>query len=84
MFSEQPWPLHGFAETDDGWIGISRDRYFRNRNGNVTEHAMPMFQGWSGIQISAESENVLFVVSSCCWGTEAGELYSTIAIPVRP
>jgi hypothetical protein len=80
----QPWPLFALVETDDGWIGLSEDRYFRMRNDRVEERPMPAFQDWSGLRISAEEDGVLFVVSACCWGSVNKELFSTVAIPVAP
>lgn len=82
MMTTQPWPLHGLFETSEGWVGISRERYFLSRDGQVTEHPMPIFRDWSGIRISEEENGVLFIVSACCLGTSAGELYSTLAVPV--
>jgi len=85
MMGPQPWPLDEFVEVPKGWIGLSRDRYFRSRDGNVTEHPMPTFHNWSGIKISEEQDDVLFVVSACCWGSvDNPTLYHTIAIPIAP
>lgn len=83
MMGAQRWPLDGLVETPDGWIGLSRDRYFRSRDGQVQEYPMPVFQDWSGIRISEDEDGVLFIVSACCWGSvENPTLYSTLAIPV--
>jgi hypothetical protein len=82
MLAPRPWPLHGLFETADGWIGISRDRYFRSRGSHVTEHPMPAFKEWSGLRISEEQDGVLFVISACCWGSANLSLYSAIALPV--
>lgn len=83
MLGAQPWPLARLVETPDGWIGLSRDRYFRSRGGDVTEYPMPVFQEWSGIRISEEQDGVLFIVSACCWGAvDNPTLYSTLAVPV--
>ncbi|MFJ6023293.1 hypothetical protein ACIQC9_01680 [Brevundimonas sp. NPDC092305] len=85
MMSPQPWPLHGFVETPDGWVGASRDRYFRSRGGHVEERPMPAFTDWSGLRISEEQDGVLFLISSCCWGsTDSPTLYGALALPVVP
>ncbi len=85
MMSPQPWPLHGLFETADGWVGVSRDRYFRSRGTVVEEHPMPAFNDWAGVRLSDEQEGVLFLVSACCWGSsENPTLYSTLAIPILP
>ena len=85
MLGPRPWPLHGLFETADGWIGISRDRYFRNRDGRVEERPMPEFADWAGVRISEERDGVLFVVSACCWGSaDHPTLYSALALPVGP
>lgn len=85
MMSPQPWPLHGFVETPGGWVGASRDRYFRSRGGRVEERPMPAFTDWSGLRISEEQDGVLFLVSSCCWGsTDSPTLYGALALPVTP
>ncbi len=81
MMGPRPWPLDGLVETSDGWIGLSRDRYFRSRNNQVTEHPMPEFKAWSGLRISEERDGVLFLVSACCWGSGTAVLYSTLALP---
>ena len=85
MLMPQPWPLHGFVEAPGGWIGLSRDRYFRSEGGDVVEHPMPEFRDWSGIRISEEQNSVLFVVAACCWGSaDHPTLYRALAIPIRP
>lgn len=85
MMSPQPWPLHGLFETSDGWVGVSRDRYFRSRGGAVEEHPMPAFKDWAGLKLSDEQEGVLFLVSACCWGSTANPtLYSTLVMPILP
>lgn len=81
MMGPSPWPLHGLFETSDGWVGVSRDRYFRSRNNQITEHPMPTFTEWSGLRISEEQDGVLFLVSACCWGSDTAILYSTIVLP---
>lgn len=83
MWPGQSWPLDGFVEVPHGWVGVSRDRYFRSREGDVTEHPMPAFHDWSGIRISEEEDGVLFVVASCCWGSaEHPTLYRALAVSV--
>lgn len=85
MMGPQPWPLHGLFGTADGWIGVSRDRYFRSRGDIVEEHPMPVFNDWAGVRISDEQDGVLFLVSACCWGSSANPtLYSTLAMPILP
>lgn len=80
----QPWPLHNFIEAPGGWIGISRGRYFRSKDGSVAEHPLPIFSPWSGIRISEEQDGVLFIVSACCWGSENNPLYGSLALPIMP
>lgn len=82
MLAPRAWPLHGLYETANGWIGISRDRYFRSRNNEVTEHPMPAFNEWAGLRISEEQDGVLFVMSACCWGSSTTRLHGTLALPV--
>lgn len=83
MIEPQPWPLDGLFEVSDGWVGTSRDRYFRSAGGRVEERAMPEFRDWAGLRISDEQDGVLFVVSACCWGSvDDPTLSRTIAIPV--
>lgn len=85
MMGPQPWPFDSLVETTDGWIGLSRDRYFRSRGGRVEERPMPTLNEWSGIRVSEEEDGVLFVVSACCWGSAANPtLYRALALPVRP
>ena len=84
MMVPQPWPLDGLFETPDGWIGTSRDRYFRSIRGQVEEMPMPELRDWSGLRISDEQDGVLFVVSACCSGSaDNPTLYRAIAIPVN-
>jgi len=80
----QPWPLDGFFETRDGWIGTSRERYFRSIGGEVREHPLPAFNDWSGIRISDEQDGVLFLVAACCWGSDQHRLYQALALPIQP
>lgn len=82
MMSPQPWPLDELVETPDGWIGLSRDRYFQSRRGHVEEQPLPAFEDWAGLRLSREVDGVLFLVSACCWGSSAGELFSTLAVTV--
>lgn len=82
MLGAQRWPLDSLVPTGDGWIGLSRDRYFRNRGGEVAEHPMPAFRDWAGIRISDESQGVLFLVAACCWGGADLTLYRALALPV--
>lgn len=83
MMGRQPWPLDGLFETPDGWIGVSRDRYFRSHRGRVEEMPMPQFRDWAGLLISDEQNGVLFVVSACCWGSaENPTLYRAMVITV--
>ena len=83
MMVPQPWPLDGLFEMPFGWIGTSRDRYFRSDRGHVEEKPMPEFRDWAGLRISDEQNGVLFVVSACCWGSsENPTLYRAIAIPI--
>lgn len=84
MMVPRPWPLDGLFETPDGWIGTSRDRYFRSVRGQVVEMPMPEFRDWSGLRISDEQDGVLLVVSACCSGSaDNPTLYRAIAIPVN-
>lgn len=76
------WALSDLTQTGDGWIGMSRDRYFRNRSGVVAERPVPRLRDWSGLRLSDEEDGVLFLISACCWGGERLELYNTIAVPV--
>ena len=81
MMGAQPWPLAELIETPEGWIGVSRDRYFRSRDGRIEEHALPAFREWSGIRISEDQDGVLFIVSACCWGVVTNPtLFSTLAV----
>lgn len=83
MMAPQPWPLDGLFEVPNGWVGTSRDRYFRSDRGEVVERLMPAFRDWAGLRISDEQDGVLFIVSACCWGSAEGPtLYRAIAIPV--
>lgn len=85
MMAPRPWPLHALVETGDGWIGLSRDRYFVSRDGDVEERPMPEFRDWAGIRVSEEREGVLFLVAACCWGSSANPtLYHALALPVGP
>lgn len=84
MIGPQPWPLDGLFEVSGGWVGTSRDRYFRSYGARVEELPMPTFQDWAGLKISEEQDGVLFMVSACCWGSaDSPTLYRAIAIPVR-
>lgn len=83
MMVPQPWPLDGLFEITNGWIGTSRDRYFRSHDGLVEERPMPQFRDWAGLRISDEQDGVLFIVASCCWGSgENPTLYRAIAVPI--
>lgn len=82
MFSTQTWPLSSLTQTEDGWVGVSRARYFRSRAGIVEEHPMPAFREWAGLQIGEEQDGVLMMVAACCWGSSLMELYDALAIPV--
>lgn len=82
MMGPQPWPLDDLVETPGGWIGLSRDRYFRSRGGHVEERPMPAFEDWAGLRLSREVDGVLFLVSACCWGSSENELFSTLALPI--
>ena len=83
MMGPQPWPLDGLFEVAGGWIGTSRDRYFRSYGVRVEERPMPTFRNWAGLEISDEQDGVLFLVSACCWGSaDNPTLYRAIAVPV--
>ena len=83
MMGPQPWPLDGLFEVSDGWVGTSRDRYFRAYGARVEERPMPTFRDWAGLRISDEQDGVLFLISACCWGSaDNPTLYRAIALPV--
>lgn len=83
MLGPQPWPLDALVETSDGWIALSRDRYFQSRRGQVEERPLPVFEDWAGLKLSREADGELFIVSACCWGNvDHPTLFSTLAIPV--
>lgn len=82
MMGPQPWPLDGLFEVSNGWVGTSRDRYFRSYGTRVEERPMPTFREWAGLQISDEQDGVLFLVSACCWGSTDAILYRAIAVPI--
>ncbi len=83
MMGPQPWPLDGLFEVSNGWVGTSRDRYFRSYGTRVEERPMPKFRDWAGLQISDEADGVLFLVSACCWGASGNPpLYRAIAVRV--
>jgi len=85
MIAPQPWPLHGLYRAPGGWVGVSRDRYFRSVNGRVSERALPRFSQWSGLSISEEQDDVLFIVSACCWGSvDNPTLHRVLALPIDP
>lgn len=77
-------PIESFIQTPDGWVAVSTDRYFRMRDGVVSEHRMPDFRHWHGLYISEEQEGVLFLVGACCWGSPLDRRSWIIAVPVIP
>ena len=77
-------PIESLIESRDGWIAVSTDRYFRMRNGAVSERRMPDFRHWHGLYISEEQDGVLFVVAACCNGLPFDRQAWTIAVPVLP
>ncbi len=83
MMGQQPWPLDGLFEVQDGWVGTSRDRYFRSYRDRVEERTMPEFHDWAGLRISEELDGFLMVVASCCWGSaDDPTLYRAMAIAI--
>jgi hypothetical protein len=75
-------PIESLTQTPDGWIAVSTGRYFRMRDGAVSEHRMPDFRHWHGLYLSDEQDGVLFVVAACCSGSPIDRYQWTVAIPV--
>ena len=78
----QTWPFDSLVVVNEGWVAVGQDRIAQSTNGVVTMRDMPSLQAWSGLQVSDEIDDVIFVEGACCWGSENFVRYRVIAIPV--
>lgn len=81
-FPNRGWAMDSLVKTRDGWVGLNARRYALNRDGAVVEKTVPTLEEWSGLKISRETDGLLFLMSSCCWGSATRPLHGVMALPV--
>jgi hypothetical protein len=76
------WPFDSLVATSTGWIAVGQDRFARSSGGLVRMGDIPPLRPWAGLRVTDQVDDVVFVESACCWGSDDSVRYRVIAVPV--